>query len=159
MKVNTVGRDLIQLFPFQAAPQVENVEAVQVTVKLGGRHKCVKLLVVEEIPITLTQPGVTQMAKAFQDQDVHLADNYETDEIRDIYMLIRADHYPFYILGMYNIDGVFLLKSPGGAIIYGSMQCTDTNHRSLVQSITVCRTTVQSIEAVDQNNDDLENIP
>ena len=36
-------------------------------------------------------------------------------------MLIGADYYPFYISGKHNTDAVFLLKSPGGAIIYGAL--------------------------------------
>ena len=71
----------------------------------------------DEIPITLVQSGVTQVAKTLQNKGVFLADNYETDEVREINMLIGSDYYPFFISGMYDTDGVFLLKTPGGAII------------------------------------------
>ena len=37
LKVKARGKDLIHLFPFRADPQVESLDIVHVTVKLGGR--------------------------------------------------------------------------------------------------------------------------
>ena len=98
LKIEARGKDLIHLFPFRADPQVENLDIVHVTVKLGGRRKRLKLLVVDEIPITLVQPGVTQVAKTLQNKGVFLADNYEADEVREMNMLIGSDYYPFFYL-------------------------------------------------------------
>ena len=156
LKIKAKGKDLIHLFPFRADPQVENLDIVHVITKLGGRRKRLKLLVVDEIPITLIQPGVTIVAKTLQNQGVSLADNYETDEVKEIDMLIGSDYYPFFISGMHSIDGVFLLKTPGGAIIYGPIQCDQTRSNSLVQSIAVYRVSAQSCSPVQENETEWE---
>ena len=123
---------------------------------MGGRRKRLKLLVVDEIPITLVQPGVTQVAKTLQNKGVFLADNYEADEVREINMLIGSDYYPFFISGMHDVDGVFLLKTPGGAIIYDPIQCDQNKSNSLVQSIAVYRVSAQSCSPVHEDESEWE---
>ena len=80
-----------------------------------------------------------------------LADSFDSDEVRDIDILVGSDYYGRFMQGLPNRCGIDLIKSSAGYLIYGPILFSNAVPSTHIQHVLVARIatepfTPQSIE-------------
>ena len=102
-------------------------EVVDPLVNLGKCKKRISAIVVPALPTTIQTPGLASVASDLKKKDIKLADNYLSDTIKDINILIGADFYAKSINGLTKRCGVDLMKTSAGYVIYGPVLSNVSN--------------------------------
>ena len=88
-------------------------------ITLGKHKKRISAIVVPALPTAIQTPGLVSIAKDLEKNDIKLADDYMSDTVKDINILIGADFYAKFINGLTTRCGVNLLKTSAGYVIFG----------------------------------------
>ena len=94
-------------------------DVIKLIVSLGKRKACISALVVPTLPNAIQTPGLTETANDLRGNNVKLADQYDSDTVTDIDIMIGGDFYSKFINGITNRCGINLLKTSAGYVIYG----------------------------------------
>ena len=117
-------------------------------VNLGKCKKHISAIVVPALPTTIQTPGVASVSCDLKKKDIKLADNYLSDTIEDINILIGADFHAKFINGLTKRCGVDLMKTSAEYVIYGPVlsNVSNANRDVHLQHITATDFTVFSDE-------------
>ena len=83
---------------------------IKVSMGRGPIHK-LNLIVTDKVDMKLVVPGLHEMATKLKDQGVELADEYDSDIIDQVQIMIGADHFDRYITGLKRTHQVNLFTS------------------------------------------------
>ena len=78
-------------------------DVVDPLVNLGKCKKHISAIVVPALPTTIQTPGLVPVASDLKKKDIKLADDYLSDIIKDINILIGADFYDKFINVLQNV--------------------------------------------------------
>ena len=126
-------------------------DIVRPILTLGNRKKKVSALVVDALLSSIQTPGLLHAVEMLKCNHCILADSFDSDEVRDIDILVGSDYYGRFMQGLTNRCGIDLIKSSAGYLIYGpilssnAVPCTHIQH-VLVARIATEPCTPQSIE-------------
>ena len=96
-------------------------------VNLGKYKKHISAIIVPALPDTIQTPGLVSVACDLKKKDIKLADNYLSDTIKDINILIGPDFYAKFINGLIKRCGADLMKTSAGYVIYGTVLSNVSN--------------------------------
>ena len=111
---------------------------------LGNRTKRVTALVAEALPSSINTPGLLRAVEKLKSNQCVLADSFDSDEVRDIDILVGTDFYGRFMQGLTNKCGIDLIKSSAGYLIYGPLPFENTVNSSQVQNVMIARIATES---------------
>ena len=101
---------------------VQNIQCTTVRVKIsmgkGPIHK-INLIVTDKVDMRLVVPGLHETATRLKNKGVKLADEYGSDVIDQVQVMIGADHFDRFITGLKRTHQVNLFTSKAGHLISG----------------------------------------
>lgn len=93
---------------------------IRIKIAVGGRRiSQVELLVTNKVDMKLNIPGLVTVSERMKREGLKLADNYTSDIIDDVKLVIGADYFGKFITGTLRVGDVNLLTSPAGHLLYG----------------------------------------
>ena len=115
----------LQLSGFTEEKEEMEYQIVTPSVRLGRRIKKISAVVIRNLPSKIHTPGLKRtaqhLAKAYK-----LADqNLTNDTLGNIGLLIGAEYYSSFVTGIGKREGVDVLETPGGVVIYGPIPLTN----------------------------------
>ena len=117
---------------------------VVVSVKLGSKGVQLKLLVVDDLPVTISTPGIVAATNELKLAGFELADKHlDSDIVEDISIILGALHFHIFVKGHCRFREFDLFDTPGGVMLQGKIPNTYQDTRWNVQSVVVLRVGVQ----------------
>ena len=107
---------------FGSEPKMINCKTAKLTIELGGKFITLKVIVHPHCTTEMHVPGITNVARYLKSRGVWLADQYITsDQLSAIQVIIGTDGIKRLIHGLSQIDGIGIMNSPAGALIFGDI--------------------------------------
>ena len=121
----------------------DDYDVVRILITLGRRKKRMLAVVSPALTSIIHSPGLVEIANDLRQNNVPLADDYKSDTISGIEILIGADHYGAFVQGLTNHCGVNLIQTSSGYMIYGPLP---SNPSSMVHDIQFRNITVSDFQ-------------
>ena len=136
----------LTLHSFHSSPKTSNYEIVSPLVTLGKRVKRVTLVVIDQLPNSISSPGLVNVHEMLKSQGIQVADDVTSDTVTDIELMLGSDFFAEFVGGVRKIKDVSMFHTPGGVIPFGRIPaCYSTNSQSAIKNcsnVLVCRLTV-----------------
>ena len=104
---------------FNNVTPARELDVIRLIASLGKRRERISAVVVPALPNSIQTPGLIEAANDLRCKDIKLADQYDSDTVTDIDIMIGGDFYSKFINGLTNRCGINLLKTSAGYVIYG----------------------------------------
>ena len=128
---------------FDIIRPTDSYEIVKLVVTLGKRTKRITALVVENLPSSIHTPGLVHAAKQLKKSKCSLADDFDSDVVTNIELLIGSDYYGRFVSGITNQCGIDLIQSSAGYLIYGPIPSGGASSNAQVSQVVVARLSVE----------------
>ena len=165
LNLKAVDSQELVLQGFGSQPREGNFEFVAPLVSLGRRIKRVMTVVVDQIPKSISAPGLANVYKLLEDNGIKTADRVSSDTISNIELMIGADYFAEFIRGMDEYEGIRLFDTAGGYIPFGKVPREISNEVNTCVSANylVCRLTVnvsplQVREIIEEDNKKMKEV-
>ena len=129
--------------------EIQSIQCTTVRVKIsmgnGPIHR-INLIVTDKVDMRLVVPGLQETATRLKEKGLKLADDYDSDVIDQVQIMIGADHFDRFITGLKRTNHVNLFTSRAGHLIsgrvYGSTTASQTTAFYNNQLFVVARVTM-----------------
>ena len=114
----------IEIFLTAFGKDSEPVKCPVVTIKMSVGSKRItnlEFLVTNKVEMQLRVPGLATTAQRMRTEGVKLADDFPSDIITNVRIIIGADHFGKFINGIVKVGDINMLTSPAGHLLYGSV--------------------------------------
>ena len=136
----------VNLTAFGHGPESIKCPVVKLKLILGNRVANVHFLVTDRVQMELHTPGLKDTVAMLKHCDVRLADSHATDKLSDVVAVIGADCMTKFVRGVCKVEGVNLLDSSGGFIVYGTLPFGTSISPTVNQSVCCSRVTLQNYD-------------
>ena len=144
LKLETFSEVRLGIDAFQSETKEDNFPVVVVRVKLSSKGVQLKLLVVDDLPITISTPGIVAVTNELKSAGFELADKHlDSDIVENIGIVLGALHLHIFVKGHRRFREFDLIDTPGGAMLQGKILNTYQGTRGNVQSVVVLRVGAQ----------------
>ena len=116
-----VGRIYLKVTGFVGESEYHYYDIVNVTTKVGKVFHKVKALVKDTIIPDLKVDGLTNVSEYLKRKKTLMEMDIKNDLVQNVELLIGADYCCKFIMGMTRCNGVNLLRTREGFIIYGKI--------------------------------------
>ncbi|XP_068213538.1 uncharacterized protein [Palaemon carinicauda] len=104
-----VGRVALNMAPFGSAEISEQYDVVSCRVEMGKRIIRMKLVAHENVYVLIHNAGYVQFRKHLLSKEVTFADpENKSDELKNVHILVGADYFSYFIIGIEKVDGINL---------------------------------------------------
>ena len=101
-------------------------------------------MVVDDLPITISTPGIVEATNELKSAGFELADKHlDSDIVESISIVLRALHLHIFVKGYRRFREFDLIDTPGGVMLQGKIPNTYQSTRGNVQSVVVLRVGAQ----------------
>ena len=102
------------------------------------------MLVVDDLPITISTPGIVAATNELKLAGIELADKHlDSDIVENIGIVLRALHLHNFVKGHRRFCEFDLIDTPGGVMLKGKIPNAYQGTRGYVQSVVVLRVGAQ----------------
>ena len=96
-------------------------DVVRLQVRLGRTRVTLRAIAHDNVNTHIYTPGLVQVADFLRSHNVKLADDYKSDNVTDVGLIIGADHYSKFDLSLHKCANVQLLSCSAGSVIFGPL--------------------------------------
>ena len=144
LKLETFSEVRLGIDAFRSETKEDNFPVVVVSVKLGSKGVQPKLLVVDDLPITISTPGIVAATNELKLAGFELADKHlDSDIVENIGIILGALHLHIFVKGHRRFREFDLVDTTGGVMLQGKIPNTYQGTRGNVQSVVVLRVGAQ----------------
>ncbi|XP_064089903.1 uncharacterized protein LOC135203902 [Macrobrachium nipponense] len=143
-----VGKVALNIAPFGSAEISGQYDVVSCRVEMGNRIVQMKLVVQENVDVPIHNAGYVRVRQHLVGKGVMLADpDSKSDKLRNVHILVGADYFNYFIIGVEKIDGISLFLTHNGMSPYGRvLQWLLEGHKiDHVRTLRVCRVASEPI--------------
>ena len=137
----------IHLAAFGHDPVPISCPVVKLRLSIGRKTTSVEFLVTDQVAMKLQMPGLTQAMTHLRRKGVKLAEVGTTDVLDDISAVIGADNLGKFITGVRTIEGVDLMNTAGGYIVFGQLPQQHKFNEDPVGNTAVTMSRVTTVDA------------
>ncbi|XP_068247724.1 uncharacterized protein [Palaemon carinicauda] len=117
-----VGRVALNIAPFGSAEISGQYDVVSCRVEMGKKIVRMKLVAHENVDVPIHNAGYVQVRQHLLSKGVTLADpENKSDVLKNVYILVGADYFSYFILGIEKVDGINLFLTHNGMSPYGKV--------------------------------------
>ncbi|XP_068200667.1 uncharacterized protein [Palaemon carinicauda] len=117
-----VGRVALNIAPFGSAEISGQYDVVSCRVEIGRRVVRMKLVAHENIDVLIHNAGYVQVRQHLLSKGVTWADpGNNSDELKNVHILVWADYFSYFIIGIEKFDGISLFRTHNGMSPYGKV--------------------------------------
>ena len=144
LNLETFSEVRLGIDAFQSETKEDNFPVVVVSVKLGSKGVQLKLLVVDDLPITISTPGIVAATNELKLAGFELADKHlDSDIVENIGIILGALHLHVFVKGHRKFREFDLIHTTGGVMLQGKIPNTYQGTRENVHSVVVLRVGAQ----------------
>ena len=144
LKLETFSEVSLGIDAFRSETKEDNFPVVVVSVKLGSKGVQLKLLVVDDHPITISTHGIVAATNELKLAGFDLADKHlDSDIVENIGIVLGALHLHNFVKGHHWFREFDLIDTPGGVMLQGKIPNTCQGTKGYVQSVVVLRVGAQ----------------
>ena len=136
----------VNLTAFGHGPESIKCPVVKLKRTLGNSAANVHFLVTDRVQMELHTPGLKDTVAMLKHRDVRLADSHAADKLSDVVAVIGADCMTKFVRGGRKVEGVNLLDSSGGFIVYGTLPFGTSISPTVNQLVCCSRVTLQNYD-------------
>ena len=120
LNIPLTGGHIVNISAFGSADESIDGQTVRLKTSLGKRSFHLLFFVTDKAAMSVCTPGL-QKTLALLKNKVPLVDPSIPDEVRDIVVVIGADHFGRFVLRSEKVEGINMLASPGGYLVFGNI--------------------------------------
>ena len=136
LKLETFSEVRLGIDAFRSETKEDNFPVVVVSVKLGSKGVQLKLLVVDDLPITISTPGIVAATNELKLAGFELADKHlHSDIVENIGIILGALHLHIFVKGHRKFREFDLIDTTGGVMLQGKIPNTYQGTRGNVHSV------------------------
>ena len=152
LKLRVTDKVKLQLSGFTGTAEEQEYDVVRPSIKLGRRVKSVTAVVIKDLPSNITTPGLKRTVQKLA-RSCTLADrNITSDTVDHIGIIIGSEYYGRFVTGLGKKEGVDVLITPGGLVVYGPIPFSHGTDIA-VRHVSVYHMAVQSEAEVNHGQD------
>ena len=119
LKLKPIHYVKLQLVGFTGQTAEESYPVVKLILRLGKTFRRISAVVKRNLPSNIQTPGLRQTAERLRRQYTLADKHLDSDNVKHVELIIGAEHYSQFITGLATRDGIDVLETPGGLVIYG----------------------------------------
>ena len=135
LKSETFSEVRLGIDEFRSETKEDNFPVVVASVKLGSKGVQLKLLVVDDLPITISTPGIVAATNELKLADKHL----DSDIVENIGIILRALHLHIFVKGHCKFREFDLIDITGGVMLQGKIPNAYQGTKGNVHSVVVLK--------------------
>ena len=120
LKLETFSEVRLGIDAFRSETKEDNFPVVVVSVKLGSKGVQLKLLVVDDLPISISTPGIVAATNELKLAGFELADDLDSDIVENIGIILGALHLHIFVKGHRKFCEFDLIDTTGGVMLQGN---------------------------------------
>ena len=150
----------LSLAAFDSEIKLLNCDVVKLQVRLGHTRLTLRAITHESVNTHIATPGLVCVADMLRSHNIKLADEYRSDVVTDVGLIVGADNYSKFNIRMHNCKNIQLLSCGAGSMIFGPLPQWATGSEETINasSIKVQYAFCSRITIVDSEIDQIPNL-